>query len=211
MALAVCFPTGDAYIYSILQGSLTQLKPAAVDEINAWRMQTTRMIVADKGFPLRLERRVCEVAEHIEKVLGPLADSTPNNKRTLARMRRLKTIVEHAAELALECNKEPSTFSFDSFSLDCKCQSKYMTDAHRTVDDEHIGADGACVKFTVSPAVLRVPKNPNDEPIVIMKARVVRHNQGSPGGKEGCQTHDQDGIDEISSAQLDLAFGSREN
>ncbi|KAF8423930.1 hypothetical protein EV426DRAFT_113877 [Tirmania nivea] len=154
--------------------------------INTWRMQTTRMIVGDKDFPSRFERRVCEVTEHIEKLLGPLGSGIP--KSASARMRRLRAIVEQAAELALECNKEPSAFSFLTYNPGHECQSSYMTDAKRTVGDEHLGADEACVKFTVSPAVLRAPKNAHDEPIVIMKARVVRHTQGPPGSEESCQT-----------------------
>jgi len=177
-----------------------------VEVIRAWRIQTTQMIVGDKDFPSRLERRVCEVAEHIEKLLGPLGDGPP--KRALARMRRLKTIVGQAAELALECSKEPATFRFHTYSPGWECQARYMTDANRTVDDEHLGTDEACVKFTVSPAVLRASENANDNPVVIMKARVVRHRKGPLGSEEECG---KDDIESITAAQLDVAFGSSES
>ncbi|RPB25597.1 hypothetical protein L211DRAFT_847948 [Terfezia boudieri ATCC MYA-4762] len=199
----------DTRILGILGDSLPKIEEyfgsCSVDEINNWRMQTTRMIVEDKGFPARLKQRVCEVVEHIDKLLGPLGDDTL--RRAVKRMRGLKAIVEEAAELALECNKEPATFHFRTYTLGSQCQAKYMTDAHRTVDDEGLGDDGACVKFTVSPAVLRVPtSNANDEPIIIMKARVVRHLQGP---SRGSQTRDD--IESITGPQLDQAFGSSEN
>ncbi|KAF8448451.1 hypothetical protein BGX38DRAFT_1189078 [Terfezia claveryi] len=202
----------DTRILGILGDSLPKIEEyfssCSVDEINNWQMKTTRMIVELKGFPARFKQRVCEVVEYIEKLLGPLGDGTP--RRVLARMRRLKAIVEEAAELALECSKEPAKFYFPTYSLGYQCQARYMTDAHRTVDDEGLGDDGACVKFTVSPAVLRVStRNANDEPIIIMKARVVRHMQGPSRGGESSQTRDD--MESITAGQLDQAFGSSEN
>lgn len=179
-----------------------------VDEVNAWRMNTTRMIIADKEFPARFEKRVCEVTEHIENLLGPLAPATSSLKKASARMRRLKAIVEQAARLALECSQEPSTFSFHTYIPGFECQPTCMTDADRTVDDENLGADGACVKFTVSPAVLRAPKCVSDGLILIMKARVVRHIVPPPEAENTrVEPGDASAIG-ITGTELDLAFGS---
>lgn len=187
------------------ESQLTQFGSVAMETINTWRMQTTRMIVTDKGFPSRVEKRVSEVADQIEKFLGNLAGGPPN--RAVARMRRLKAIVAQAAELAVACNKEPSVFHLHHYSPGVKCESSYMTDAHRTVDDEHLGGSGACVKFTVSPAVLRVPRDAKGEAVVIAKARVVRqmHSHRPLGGEEGS---DHGGI---TGPQLDQACGLSEN
>lgn len=131
-------------------------------------------MISDEHFASRLDKKVEEISKDIELLLGPFANPSSS---TAARMRRLKHIVQQAAELAVECSKEPSLFTFFTYPEGAECDSMRMSDALGSIADEQLGEDGAVVKYTVSPAVLRTS---GSEQVVVLKARVVLQAQQDP-------------------------------
>lgn len=166
------------------------------------------MVLAEEEFPKRLQKRVDEVTQIIEICLEPIT-ATSTKKARLRRISRMKAIVASAAELAIECSKEPSNFSFYTYHPGHKCDPMYMSDADRQEGHETLGADGACVRLTVSPAVVRTGRNRDDDPILILKARVVRKVEQAPQmeGSEISVERQQNGAEPSTGTEMQVDSG----
>ncbi|KAI5794260.1 hypothetical protein DFH27DRAFT_602279 [Peziza echinospora] len=145
-----------------------------VEEKVRWKMSTVDMISRNSQFPEKIKQRANTVAVQISEALAPLS-ANPKQRR----LKHLKAALAKAAMASMECQKEPSTFRFESYKrgtpwdvtsmLDCALQGASSTDPISSAAQE-----SAEVWFTISPAVIRLPyEGAGSERLVIVPAKVM--------------------------------------
>lgn len=153
--------------------SLTCL--TAPEEAAKWRIATVSMIVGQKNFQEDLSARVHNLATQIVETLQELVGNilgTPNQPMSVPRTRKLKTLIEQAAKLALEFQKEPSEFGLKYFPSGMQCIGSQMSDAQCGREEQELEDSGSHVIITVYPAVVR-RRYGIEEEAVILKAKVL--------------------------------------
>ena len=135
------------------------------EEIIQWHLQTKRMVISSKTFRSQLSQRLDELGGSIDKCLAPLASV---GSKGIKRSQKLRGIIGNAANLALDCELQPSKFGMIWFHSGKDCQRDQMCDALGEIPDRKLASGEAFVSLTVSPMVFR------DTKTILVKARVLR-------------------------------------
>lgn len=139
------------------------------DETRAkWRKMTVDAILTTPEYKSGQQATIENIASTLSKLLAPLA--SPTSKDT-ARIRSLIPLLAEAAEILIQCRKEPSEFCWQRPTPRTPCQASYMEDAEGIFDDEELEKSGALVELLVFPLVLR--RAEDGELVVISKAQVL--------------------------------------
>lgn len=125
-------------------------------------MQTTRIILSSTSFRSYLDRCLDDIGDEIDNALAPIVEASPKTGK------RLRGIIQSAANLAMDCQQQPSKFSMCWFNPGDKCDEEEMSEVLGEIADNKLASGGAFVGQTVSPMVFR------DSGTILVKARVLR-------------------------------------
>lgn len=138
-------------------------------------MSTVNLIVRQKDFQEVISTTASNLATQIAETLQELVANTlgiPYKPASANRTRKLKTLIEQAAKLAVEFQQEPSTFSFKFYAPGTPCIGSHMSDAKCGREDKELEDSGSQVIITAHPAVVRSAHATGEE-VVILKAKVL--------------------------------------
>lgn len=143
------------------------------EELIKWRTSTIKMCIRGEEFANEVATKIGDIASELVASLATLLpDSTSPAYKPAPRTRKLKGILEQAAELALEVQQEPSTTTYTNIDPATICVASHVSDVKGLRTEDDLQASGVGVRLTVYPAVVRQPYN-EPEGIVLMKAKVL--------------------------------------
>ncbi|KAF8453880.1 hypothetical protein BDZ91DRAFT_748509 [Kalaharituber pfeilii] len=157
---------GDLDLMKIVQANMTKEKCAN------WRMWTVQSLTeGETAWSQRAADKIDMIANQIVERLRPLVLDMTTYK-PVPRTKRLKLILENAAKLAVETQKEPSIFRWQWYETGAKCAASLMSDIQGERSDAELEESGAVVDMTVYPAVLRFPLD-SEQRVVVLKSRIL--------------------------------------
>ncbi|KAF8453878.1 hypothetical protein BDZ91DRAFT_768103 [Kalaharituber pfeilii] len=146
---------------------------SSLEEFEQWRSITNTMILRHPQFEKQVDDGLEAFVLHILNLLEPVMKQ---QTKTIAG-RKLREILKHAGNLALECEKQPCKFwTFIPEPLD-PFKAEAMSCVDGDIAETELEAEGALVDFVVSPIILRGYKQQHE---VITKARVAVTRKSPP-------------------------------
>ena len=147
----------------------------APEEAIKWRISTVNLIMRQNDFQdvisTKAQNLVNQIVETLQALVGNI-QGVSNQPVPAARTRKLKALIEKAAKLAVEFQKEPSVFTFKDFDSGTPCIGSQMSDAQCRREDKEMEDSGSQVIITVCPTVVRRAYEIEEE-VVIVKAKVL--------------------------------------
>lgn len=121
------------------------------------------MVISSKNFRSQLFVRLDKLGDDIDHMLAPLGEPGPKSSK------RLRGIIDSAANLAIDCQQQPAKFGLIFIEAGNDCDKDQMCDVLGQIADNKLAAGRAFVGMAVSPLVVRDKRK-----IVLVKARVLR-------------------------------------
>lgn len=146
-------------------------------EIRQWHAQTVSMILGDNRYGELFRKGI----RNVTKVLGNCLHIQVTEGKEVHLRKALFPIVEQAAKLSEEINRQIALFQLQHVDPACPYDPRYMEDRSGLLDDEekewHGKARGIIVQKVLFPVVLRYGFDEAGEfldvPVVVRKGTVV--------------------------------------